>query len=123
MNTIQYGQVNFSHNVSSGTSSANKNNEYIIGGGVGAATFATVRNSSKVGNTLVKSVKASKMLKNAKKTQVLELFSKFKPLAKHINNPIVKGVAGAFATMAAGVALIGSIGKIADTCSYLKTQA
>lgn len=96
--------------------------EMTVGGGAGVATFGTLSNSSKIGNSLVKAVKTSKKLKLEKQTQILELFAKFKPMAKYVNNPIVRKAAGGLAGLSAITTLAGSSAKIVDTCSYLKSQ-
>ncbi len=96
--------------------------EITAGGGAGFATFATINQSSKIGNGLVKAVKGSKALKVEKQAQILELMSKFKPLAKFTNNPIVKKVAGGLAGLSAATTLVGSTAKIADTYSFLSNQ-
>jgi len=60
--------------------------EMQIGGGAGVATFGTLSNSSRIGNSFVKAVKTSKNIKMEKQTQLLELAAKFKPLAKYVNS-------------------------------------
>ena len=89
-------------------------------GAVGLATFGTIRNSSKIGNKLVNAVKTSKIIKADKQAKLLQLASRIKPLAKHLNNPIIKGTAGVLAGLSAATALVGSTAKIADTANYLK---
>ena len=89
-------------------------------GAVGLATFGTIRNSSKIGNKFVNAVKTSKMIKADKQAKLLKLAGEFKPLAKHINHPVVKGIAGVLAGLSAATALVGSTVKIADTANYLK---
>ncbi|MCD8377944.1 MAG: hypothetical protein LUB59_04055 [Candidatus Gastranaerophilales bacterium] len=96
--------------------------EITIGGGAGMATFGTLRNSSKIGTSLVQAVKSSKTMKAQKQTQILELIAKFKPLAKYVNNPIVKKSAGVLAGLSAATGLVGSSAKIADTCNFLTAQ-
>ena len=96
--------------------------ELTVGGGAGLATFSTIKNSSRIGNSLVKAVKSSKAIKVQKQAQLLELMAKFKPLAKYTNNPIVKGAAGGLAGLSAITTLVGSSAKIVDTCSYLQSQ-
>lgn len=93
-----------------------------VGGGAGVATFTTVRNSSKIGNSFIKAIKGSKAIKAQKQSQILELVGKCKPLAKFANNPIVKKAAGGLAGLSAVTTLIGSTAKIADTYGYLRDQ-
>jgi len=85
------------------------------GGAVGAATFATIKNSTKVGNRIVQTVKTSQAIKAANKAKILQVFSKF----KFFKNPIVQKAAGPLAAFASLSAVVGSVAKIADTCDYL----
>jgi hypothetical protein len=96
--------------------------EITVGGGAGLATFGTLRNSSKIGTSIVNAIKNSKNIKIEKQAQILKLLGKFKPLAKHVNNPIFVKVAGGLAGLSAMTTLIGSSAKILDTCTYLKSQ-
>ena len=99
-----------------------KSTEMQIGGGAGLATFGTLRNSSKIGNSLVRSIKSSTRIKAQKQAQLLELIGKFKPLAKFANNTAVKKVAGGLAGLSAVTGLVGSAAKIADTTTFLTAQ-
>ncbi len=99
-----------------------KSTEMQIGGGAGLATFGTLRNSSKIGNSLVRSIKSSTKIKAQKQAQLLELIGKFKPLAKFANNTAVKKVAGGLAGLSAVTGLVGSAAKIADTTTFLTAQ-
>lgn len=99
-----------------------KSTEMQIGGGAGLATFGTLRNSSKIGNSLVRSIKSSTKIKAQKQAQLLELIGKFKPLAKFANNAAVKKVAGGLAGLSAVTGLVGSAAKIADTTTFLTAQ-
>lgn len=99
-----------------------KSTEMQIGGGAGLATFGTLRNSSKIGNSLVRSIKSSTKIKAQKQAQLLELIGKFKPLAKIANNTAVKKVAGGLAGLSAVTGLVGSAAKIADTTTFLTAQ-
>lgn len=96
--------------------------ELTVGGGAGLATFATIKNTSKIGNSLTRAIKSSKKIKVQKQAQLLELLGKFKPLAKFTNNPMVRKAAGGLAGLSAITTLVGSSAKIVDTCSYLKAQ-
>jgi hypothetical protein len=89
-------------------------------GSAGVATFGALRNSSKIGNNIVRAIKTSKAIKVDKQTKLLKILSNIKPVAKYVNNPIVKGAAGALAGLSAVTALVGSTAKIADTCNYLQ---
>lgn len=125
MNTIQYQPCSFTHNnqqISFNGGDKSNNNAVIYGSGGAAATFATLRKSSTLGKRFVEAIESSKVIKATKKAQVLEVLGKFKPLAKYMNSPVVKGAAGVAATAFAGVALLSSVVKIADTCSYLQGQ-
>lgn len=97
-------------------------NELTYGGGAGLATFTTINQSSKIGNNLVRAVKTSTKIKAQKQEQILGLLAKCKPLAKFVNNPIVKKGAGIFAGLSAATTLVGSTAKIADTYGYLSNQ-
>ena len=99
-----------------------KSTEMQIGGGAGLATFGTLRNSSKIGNSLVRSIKSSTKIKAQKQAQLLELIGKFKPLAKFANNTAVKKVDGGLAGLSAVTGLVGSAAKIADTTTFLTAQ-
>lgn len=101
----------------------NGSDEMLISGGAGIATFGALRNSSRIGNSLVSAVKTSKTIKATKQAQILKLLGKFKPLSKYVNTPIVKGVAGGLAGMSALVGLAGSFAKISDTCSFLQGKS
>lgn len=92
-------------------------------GSAGVAAFGTLRNSGRIGNKLVSAVKASKNIKITKQQQLLKIFAKCEPLAKHLNNPVVKGAAGVLAGLSAATALVGSTAKIADTYNYLSESA
>lgn len=96
--------------------------ELTYGGGAGLATFGTINQGSKIGNNLVKAVKSSTKIKAQKQAQILDLIAKCKPLAKFVNNPIVKKGAGLFAGLSAATTLVGSTAKIADTYGYLSSQ-
>ncbi len=96
--------------------------EITAGGGAGLATFATLNQSSKIGNGLVKAVKTSKSIKDVKQAQILELLGKCKPLAKYVNNPIVRKITGGLAGLSAATTLVGSTAKIADTYGFLTAQ-
>ncbi len=96
--------------------------EITAGGGAGLATFGTISQSSKIGNSVVKAVKTSKAIKVEKQAQLLELLAKCEPLAKFAKNPIVVKSAGALAGLSALTTLVGSAAKIADTTSYLTAQ-
>ena len=96
--------------------------ELTVGGGAGLATFGAINRSSKIGNSFVKAVRGAKAVKAEKQAQILELVSKFKPLAKYTNNPIIKKVAGGFAGLSAITIMIGSTAKIADTYGFLANQ-
>jgi len=89
-----------------------------VGGAVGTATFATLRNTSKVGNSITNLIKKSKIIQETNKAKILKIFSK----GKFLNNPIVKKVAGPLAGFAAISSVVGSAAKIADTCNYLESQ-
>ncbi len=96
--------------------------ELTAGGGVGLATFGTINQSTKIGNGIVRAVKGTKAIQAKKQAQLLELMSKFKPLARFTNNPIVKKVAGGLAGLSAATTLVGSTAKIADTYGFLSAQ-
>ncbi len=99
-----------------------KSTEMQIGGGAGLATFGTLRNSSRIGNSVVREIKRSSNIKVEKQAQLLELVGKFKPLARFANNPVVKKVAGGLAGLSAVTGLVGSAAKIADTTTFLTAQ-
>lgn len=90
--------------------------EIAVGSGVGTATFATLRNSAKVGDRAVKLVNETKYIQAANKAKILKVFSKF----KFLNNPVVRKLAGPLAGFAGLSTLFASTAKIADTCSYLQ---
>jgi hypothetical protein len=92
-----------------------------IGGGAGAATFGVVNQSTKIGNSLAKAIKGSKMIKLEKQEQLLKLLTKT-PFAKFAKNPLVVKGAGILAGMSAATSLVGSTAKIADTYGYLSAQ-
>lgn len=92
--------------------------EMAVGGAVGTATFATLKNSTKVGNSAVKLVQESKLLQASKKAKILKIFGK----AKFLKNPVVQKIAGPLAGFAALSSVVGSASKIADTCTYLEGQ-
>lgn len=93
--------------------------DMIVGGTIGTATFGAMRNSSKVGNSIINLVKQSKALKAANKAKIIKIFEK----GKFLNNPVVKKVAGPLAAFAALSTVVGSAAKIADTCQYLQGQS
>lgn len=93
-----------------------------VGGGAGLATFGTISQSSKIGNGFVKAIKGSKAIKAQKQAQILELIGKCKPLAKYVNNPLVRKGAGFLAGASALTTLAGSTAKIVDTYGYLSNQ-
>lgn len=95
--------------------------ELAVGGGAGAATFGVVSNSSKIGNSIVRALNKSKIIKAEKQTQLLDLIAKGK-FAKFAKNPIVVKGAGLLAGMSAVTSLVGSTAKIADTYGYLSSQ-
>lgn len=113
-NNISYGSN------SNGVRQRDNSTQLALEGTAGMAAFGTIRNSSKIGKNVVSAIKTSKMIKADKQAKLLKLAGDFKPLAKYINNPVVKGVAGALAGLSAATALVGSTAKIADTCSYLQ---
>lgn len=92
--------------------------EIAAGGAVGTATFATLRNSSKIGNSLTKLVQESKVIQASNKAKILKIFSK----GHFLSNPIVKKIAGPLAGFAALSTVVGSAAKVADTCQYLEGQ-
>ena len=92
--------------------------EMAVGGAVGTATFATLKNSTKIGNSAVKLVQESKLLQASKKAKILKIFGK----AKFLKNPVVQKIAGPLAGFAALSSVVGSASKIADTCTYLEGQ-
>ena len=92
--------------------------EMAVGGAVGTATFATLKNSTKIGNSAVKLVQESKLLQATKKAKILKIFGK----AKFLKNPVVQKIAGPLAGFAALSSVVGSASKIADTCTYLEGQ-
>ena len=96
-------------------------NGMAYGGGAGAATFATIRNSSRIGNSLTKAIKNSRMIKVEKQTQLIDLLTKTR-FARFAKNPLVVKGAGLLAGMSAITSLIGSAAKISDTCNYLSSQ-
>ena len=69
-----------------------------------------------------KAIKGSQAIKAEKQAQILELLAKCKPLAKFVNNPIVRKGAGIFAGLSAATTLAGSTAKIVDTYGYLSSQ-
>ena len=95
--------------------------EMAYGGGAGAATFATISKSSKIGNSLTKAIQNSKMIKAEKQTQLIELLTKTR-FAKYAKNPLIIKGAGALAGLSALTSLVGSGAKIADTYGYLSSQ-
>ncbi len=92
--------------------------EMAVGGAVGTATFATLKNSTKISNSAVKLVQESKLLQASKKAKILKIFGK----AKFLKNPVVQKIAGPLAGFAALSSVVGSASKIADTCTYLEGQ-
>lgn len=92
--------------------------EMAVGGAVGTATFATLKNSTKIGNSAVKLVQESKLLQASKKAKILKIFGK----AKFLKNSVVQKIAGPLAGFAALSSVVGSASKIADTCTYLEGQ-
>lgn len=92
--------------------------EMAVGGTVGTATFASIRNSTKIGNSAVRLVQESKVIQASKKAKILKIFEK----GRFFKNPIVKKIAGPLATFAALSTVVGSASKIADTCTYLEGQ-
>lgn len=92
--------------------------EMAVGGTVGTATFATLKNSSKIGNSAVKLVQESKIIQASNKAKILKIFEK----GKFFRHPMVKKIAGPLAGFAALSTVVGSASKIADTCSYLDSQ-
>lgn len=92
--------------------------EMAVGGGVGAATFATIRNSSRIGNSAIKLVQESNAIKASNKAKILRIFQK----SKFFRHPMVQKIAGPLAGFAALSSVVGSAAKIADTCNYLESQ-
>lgn len=92
-----------------------------IGGGAGAAAMGTINKSSKIGNSLIRTIKNSKAIKVDKQEQLINILTKTR-FAKFANNPIVTKTAGVLAGMSAATALVGSAAKIADTYGFLASQ-
>lgn len=91
--------------------------EMAVGGTVGAATFQTLRNGSRVGNSITRLIQETKLIKASNKAKILKIFEK----GRFLNHPVVKKVAGPLAGFAALSTVVGSAAKIADTCQYIKT--
>lgn len=91
--------------------------EIAVGGAVGTATFTTLRNSSRIGNSAVKLVQESQLIKASNKAKILKIFER----GKFMSHPIVRKIAGPLASFAALSSVVGSAAKIADTCQYLET--
>lgn len=90
--------------------------EMAVGGGVGAATFQTLRNGSKVGNSITKLIQESKVIQASNKAKILKIFEK----SRFLRNPVIQKVAGPLAGFAGLSAVVGSATKIADTCQFLR---
>lgn len=91
--------------------------EIAVGGAVGTATFETIRNSSRIGNSAAKLVQESKIIQASKKAKILKIFER----GKFMSHPIVKKIAGPLSAFAALSAVFGSAAKVADTCQYLQS--
>lgn len=91
-----------------------------VEGGAGAATFAAIRNSGKIGTRVTQAVKNSQIIKADKQAKLLKIMENCKPLAKYAKNPIVKKATGALGGLFAATSLVGATAKIADTCNYLQ---
>lgn len=92
--------------------------EMAVGGGIGAATFQTLRNGSKVGNSVTKLIQESKIIQASNKAKILRIFEK----SRFLRNPVIQKIAGPLAGFAGLSAVVGSATKIADTCQYLHSQ-
>lgn len=104
--------------VPSRNDSVRRNSEEVAAGGaVGTATFATIRNSSKIGNSVIKTVKESSALKNSNKEKIIKILEGSKFINKF---PFIKKIAGPLAGFSALATVTGSAVKIADTCNYLQ---
>ena len=93
-----------------------------IGGATGAVTFATISQSSKIGNGLVGTLKRTSSIKTARQNQLLSLLEKCKPLAKFANNPLVKRCAGVLGGLSAATSLLVTAAQASDTCEFLMAQ-
>lgn len=91
--------------------------EIAVGGAVGTATFSTLRNSSRIGNSAVKLVQESKLIQASKKAKILRIFER----GKFMSHPIVRKIAGPLAAFAALSTVVASAAKIADTCQYIES--
>ena len=91
--------------------------EMTVGGTVGAATFQTLRNGSRVGNSITRLIQETKLIKASNKAKILKIFEK----GRFLNHPVVKKVAGPLAGFAALSTVVGSAAKIADTCQYIES--
>ncbi len=91
--------------------------EMAVGGTVGAATFQTLRNGSRVGNSITRLIQETKLIKASNKAKILKIFEK----GRFLNHPVVKKVAGPLAGFAALSTVVGSAAKIADTCQYIES--
>ena len=91
--------------------------EMAVGGTVGAATFQTLRNGSRVGNSINRLIQETKLIKASNKAKILKIFEK----GRFLNHPVVKKVAGPLAGFAALSTVVGSAAKIADTCQYIES--
>ena len=89
--------------------------EMVVGGTVGAATFQTLRNGSRVGNSITKLIRESKLIQASNKAKILKIFEK----GRFLRNPVVKKMAGPLAGFAALSTVVGSVAKVADTCQYI----
>ena len=90
--------------------------EMAVGGTVGAATFQTLRNGSRVGNSMTRLIQESKIIKASNKAKILKIFEK----CKFLKHPVVQKISGPLAGFAALSTVVGSAAKIADTCQYLE---
>ncbi len=93
--------------------------EMAVGGGVGAATFQTLRNGSKIGNSVTRLIQESKIIKASNKAKILKIFEK----SKFLRNPVIQKIAGPLAGFAGLSAVVGSATKIADTCQFLQQNS
>ncbi len=93
-----------------------------VEGGVGAATFGAIRNSSKIGKSVSQAVKTSKLIKVDKQAKLLKILEGCEPLARFAKIPVVKKAAGVLGGVFAATSLVGATAKIADTCNYLQNS-
>lgn len=119
-NSISYG-ANPKYQQAKQTISDNST-QIAVEGGVGAATFGAIRNSSKIGKSVSQAVKTSKLIKVDKQAKLLKILEGCKPLARFAKIPVVKKAAGVLGGVFAATSLVGATAKIADTCNYLQNS-